>query len=128
MSVTIKKNELLAKLQENKEKHRYDYEKAMKNWRKEVAEEGKKVFVEAEEGTLNGMGGNGRSRGTTSHPLITAIFDEPECHLDDYSTAIGMLEMSVDDTVVLGHGQFRCYVQDEWDWKRDWMFSNSKYL
>lgn len=129
MTVTIKKSTLLTKLQANRDKHRADYDKAMKNWRHEIAEEAKKIVMEAEEGTLQGMNGDHRHRGADkSHPLSTAIFDEPASFLESYTTTIGMLEMCEDQTIVLGHVQFRCYVQDEWEWKRDWMFSNSKYL
>ncbi len=129
MTVKVKKSTLLTKLRANKEKHRDEYDKAMTNWRKEVAKEARKVVGEAEEGTFSGSSiSKGRARGAPSHPLTTVLYEEPDTHLAEYTTVIGMLEMSEDETIVLGHGQFLCYVEDEWDWKKDWMFSNSKYL
>ncbi len=129
MSVKIKKSKLLAKLQSNREQHQADYERAMKNWRKEVAAQAKKVVAEAEVGTLKGMSGVHRHhRGDTPHPLNTTIFEEPQNHLSEYDTVIGMLEMSEDATMLLALSQFRCYVQDEWDWKVAWVSSNTKYL
>lgn len=41
----------------------------------------------------------------------------PEDHTDEYDKAIGMLEMSVDDTVLITHDEYRQYVLDEWFWK-----------
>lgn len=130
MSVMIKKDKLLSVLMANKEQHRSDYQKAMRNWRRDVAEEAKKVVAEASEGTLKEISPNhGRgARGGKRHPLLAAVFDEPSSHLDAYTTVIGMLEMCEDETISLNRDQFCCYVQDEWDWKRDWVFSNTKYL
>lgn len=130
MSVTIKKDKLLSTLRANREQHRADFQKAMKNWRRDVSEEARKVVIAANEGTLKGMSGTHRhnNRGDTSHPLNIVIFDEPHSHLEEYTTVIGMLEMCEDETIVLTSGQFRCYVEDEWDWKGAWVASNSKYL
>ncbi len=127
ITVKIKTSLLVTKLRANKEKHRANYDTAMKSWRKEIAEAAKKVVAEAEEGTLKGMGGNYRHT-TSTHPLSTAINDEPASHLDSYTTTIEMFEMCEDEEIVMGHTQFRCYVQDEWEWKQEWSASNSKYL
>ena len=107
MTVKIKKDALLEKLRENKGAHRANYDTAMKSWRKEIAEAAKKVVAEAEEGTLKSMGGNYRHT-TSTHPLSQAINDEPANHLESYTTTIEMFEMCEDETIVMGHTQFRC--------------------
>lgn len=45
----------------------------------------------------------------------------------DYDMAIGMLEMSVDDYVLLEQNDFQCYVLDQWHWKQQFSVSNSLY-
>jgi hypothetical protein len=54
--------------------------------------------------------------------------DRPESHIGDYDRALKMLAMSVDQSVTLTSEQFQCFVEDEWNWKRSWRLSNSKYI
>ena len=49
----------------------------------------------------------------------------PESHADDYKRAIKMLEMSSDDEIVLDAETFQCFVEDNWNWMRVWLSSNS---
>ena len=44
-----------------------------------------------------------------------------------YDTAIAMLEMHSEDTVTLEADEFRCLVQDQWDWSREFWATNKVY-
>jgi hypothetical protein len=41
---------------------------------------------------------------------------KPDDHSDDYSEAIKMISMHVDDTIILEYDEFRNYILNKWDW------------
>lgn len=45
----------------------------------------------------------------------------------EYDTVIGMLGMSQDDTIRLSASEYRCLVEDNWDWKSQFLMSNAAY-
>lgn len=52
---------------------------------------------------------------------------QPESHLGDYDTIIGMLSMSTEETVSLGPNEYRSYVQDQWSWTGKFAADTSGY-
>jgi len=52
---------------------------------------------------------------------------EPADHTEDYDRVLAMLEMSVDDTVILGAEEFSQYVLDRWTWSRFAISTNKSY-
>jgi len=52
---------------------------------------------------------------------------QPADHTDDYNAVIGMLELTSDPNVELDEQSYRHLVLDEWDWKRQFLSSNSGY-
>jgi len=52
----------------------------------------------------------------------------PEDHSRDYERAIRMMEASIYDTVHLTFDQFDSYVLNNWEWKKNFIESNSLYV
>ena len=52
---------------------------------------------------------------------------QPVSRLNDYERILQMLDMSTQDVITIGERQFAQYVRDEWDWKQDFLASNSVY-
>ena len=51
----------------------------------------------------------------------------PVDHTRSYDTAIKMLEMHQEDTIVLTSEQVSCFVMDQWNWKNQWLLVNRAY-
>jgi hypothetical protein len=51
----------------------------------------------------------------------------PQDHLEDYRTALQMLELDVSELVELTAQQVECLIRDKWDWKQQFLAINSAY-
>ena len=86
--------------------------KAQEGYRKLVIEEFDRMLADAKAG----------------RPIRRAInLAEPADHTADYDRILAMLEMSVDDTVILGAEEFNQYVLDRWTWGRFATSTNKSY-
>lgn len=112
-SVTVKKNDLIDILQENRKRHVEIF--------KEAYEEYRKQYIEYLREAMRLAQGPGRVLTPDNYP------SEPRCYVKSYDLAIEMMEMSIDETVDLSEQDFRRYVRDEWEWKDDFFLSNSSY-
>jgi len=52
---------------------------------------------------------------------------KPTSYAEQYSRAIKMLEMSEDDKVTLSAVDFARFVEDDWDWKREFVAVSEVY-
>ena len=110
--VTVKRDELLEKLKENKVKHRQIFEKALEGYRLTAIELLDKALEDAKAGRT----------------ITTSVYlEEPVDQTKDYDRAIGMLEMSVDDEVTITSQEYAQYVMDDWSWKRQFLTTNMGY-
>jgi len=110
--VTVKKEALLAALRKNREGHRSVFLKAQEGFRRLCIEHLDKMLANAKEGRV----------------FATAIgLSAPEDHTKEYDVNIQMLEMSEDDKLVISEEQFRHFVQDDWDWRADFMANSAQY-
>lgn len=100
--ITVAKNELLAKLEENRADHRRIFEEALEGFRAKVIRELDKLTAKVKAG----------DRGTVQY-----IARAPEDHTRDYDRVIAMLKMSMDDFIQLSEEDFCAYVQDDWGWQ-----------
>ena len=112
-TVTVSKERLIATLQENRDKHRAQFEEALAGWHKAVIEHLEGAVEEARAGK--------RFR-TTFH------LPQPQDHTSEYSEIMAAVEWETADEIELDRGEFRQFVLDEWGWKRDFMTTNSMYL
>ena len=58
---------------------------------------------------------------------VTVDLPIPRCYADEYDTAIQIANWDVNDTMVLTGAEFRCFVEDKWDWKDDFEATISNY-
>jgi len=109
--INVKKSELIAKIRENKEKHKADYLEAEAAYRaeakKQLAEQKKRL----DKGELD-----------IRIQLTTPVNRETE-----YDKIIQTFEWEIKDEVELSQGEFNEYVLDEYDWAVAARFSNAMY-
>lgn len=101
--VTIRKDELLHAVRENRVKHVQEHAEAMAGYRLRVVDEARKLV---EDGTT----GKTIDRG----PITSLVV--PPNHAKDYDRVIRMLEMSTADVITVSETQFSNFVLDEWNW------------
>lgn len=111
--VEVNREELLGKIQINRENHKDIVSKALDGYRKAV--------IEVLDDMIQTIKDGGKINTYISLP-------RPEDHSDDYDTIIGMLTMSTQDTVSLGPEEYRSYVEDKWDWKDRFAASTAAYV
>lgn len=111
--VTVRKDDLLAVIKANRNKHLDTYTKAYAAYRKAAITELKKMLAAAR--NLKTI--------VRTIPLV-----EPTQHLDEYDLAIGMLTMSTKDEIGITQSQFKNFVQDKWDWSGRFKESTSSYV
>lgn len=112
-NVKVKRVELLEKLKTNLGSHKKIVEEALDGFRKEVLAELEKAIEETKSGR--------RVRHYIS-------IEKPQDMSNEYQIAIAMLEMSQDEIIEISATDFRCYVLDQWQWRRQFASSNLKYL
>jgi hypothetical protein len=112
-AIRVKKDELLETLRKNRTLHQETFERALTGYRKRAIEELDASLQDAKAG----------KKIRRSIGLI-----EPMNQTKDYDRVIRMLEMTVDDIVTIGAGEFQQYVMDDWSWKEQFTTSNSAYL
>lgn len=110
--VTVETRTVLARVKDNRDKHRKIFEDAMKGYREAA-------IAELDQALEDARAGRKIWRQTT---LI-----QPEDHTPEYDRVIDMLESSVDGTITLDAQSFAWYMRDEWSWKRQFELSNSSY-
>jgi hypothetical protein len=111
--VTVQKDELLARLEANRENHRDTFVKACEVYNDRLRRELEDHLARVAKGELVRV----------QIPLPT-----PEEHTADYDAAIEMLKMEVNDTVEIHDTVFRNLVMDEWEWTRRFAANTSSYL
>jgi hypothetical protein len=109
--ITVDKKELLLKLEANREEHEREYRAAHAAWNQALIAKLREMLAQAEAG-----------KGIE----LCIDLPEPQSHTDDYE--IDMLKWHGDDTVELSAIEFQHYVQDQWNWKRDFLANASQYV
>lgn len=112
MTITAKRDEVLATLQKNRELHR-------------------QIVVEARAGYVD------RARTALAAKLeslkegkVVALYFELRVPVDQtkvYDTAIRMLKLHQEDTIALDGQQVRNLIEDQWDWSAEFYGTNMKY-
>lgn len=114
-SIKVEKAVLLKKLIENKQKHKELVEKAQIGFKKVVKETLEKLLQNVE-----------KNKPIDFKELYNLT--QPMNKTTEYEQAIEMLNMSIDDIVEITDQEFRCFVQDKWDWADQAFLSNSRYI
>lgn len=112
MHVTCDKDQILEKLRENRELHS-----------KLVAEARKGYIARAQEALAEKLSKLREGKVTE----LSFMLSVPRDFTGLYDTAIAMLEAHTEPTIELSAGEFRHFLQDEWDWTREFVAANAIY-
>ena len=110
--VRVDKAKLLTDLKANRDAHRAIFEEAVEGYRIEAVKQLEGHIKRIKKGSLK---------------RVYISMPTPADHTQDYDNAIGMLKMSIDDTVELDESAYRWFVMDQWDWKQAFLATNSAY-
>jgi protein-tyrosine-phosphatase len=110
-TIRVNKNDLIAKIKENKENHIKEYKEAVVAYKEEALKQLAKLTEDANNGKMN-----------LKLDLIVPI-DSTE----NYDKIIEMFDWEVDDIVELDQSEFREYIQDETEFARQAKFANMSY-
>jgi hypothetical protein len=110
--VTIRKDELLLVMRSNRAKHREEFQEADLKYRVAVITALQARLIEVQDG---------------ADIRLDFKLPKPESHDKQYALVIRMLEMSVADEITITEHQFSQYVQDEWDWMRQFKAVTANY-
>ena len=111
-TIKVKKADLIARIEENKETHIVAYAKAVEAYKKEALKQLAELTKRVENGDM-----------TVKLNLTTPVDNRK-----NYDKIIDMFNWEVEDIVELEQSEFNEYVQDETEFARHAMMSNSMYL
>lgn len=111
-SVKVSSVQLLEIVKKNRSGHRAIFLEAQVGFRKRVIDELERLLAQARDGK--------KVLGYVNVPA-------PSDHTKDYDLVVSMLEMSLDATVEITSRDYSRFVLDDWDWKREFLVSNSGY-
>jgi hypothetical protein len=112
MGMKFKKDDLIGIVQKNRDAHRGIFEEAIEGYRKKVIEELEAHLDRVKAGEVR---------------QIYVSYPKPDDHTRDYDRLLKMLDMTSENEVQLSEQQFGQYVLDDWDWKRQFIATNSAY-
>lgn len=112
--VTIDKNMLLEKVKNNRKEHVSSYEDAIEGYRKKVSEKLTHMLALAN-----------KNKDVDFAELYHLA--KPESHAKEYDRVINMISMHTQTEVELTNRDFGRYVEDDWEWKAQFMATNSIY-
>jgi NADH dehydrogenase/NADH:ubiquinone oxidoreductase subunit G len=111
-TIEVKKEDLIKKIKENKEKHLIAYDKAVIAYKNAALKQLSELTQKVNEGSL-----------TIRLELVTPINNST-----NYDKIINMFEWDVKEVVELDQNEFNEYVLDDTETTRQAMFSNTRYL
>jgi len=114
-TVKIKREELLAVVRENKEKHIAEYNESVEDFKKAVVVITKNNLKLVNTGELDSIAK------VKNLPAVPTSYEQ------SYTRAIRMLELSIEDVIELDDTTFNQLVLDEWNWKSNFQLSGSLY-
>jgi hypothetical protein len=110
--ITVSKVWLITKMAENRDNHREVFEAALDGYRDEAT----RILENKIKALAAGK-----------NPDIRILLDRPTDHTRDYNRVIGMLEAHTGDTIELDEQTYAQYVDDDWQWKRQWAQTSNTY-
>ena len=114
-SVKMNRLELLKIVKENAVKHVQDYDEAVQDYKTAVVKLAKTNLKLANSGELEEI------------RRIKNLPQAPANYADNYTRAIRMLELSVENTIDVEEHIFNQLVLDEWGWKQAFVAQSALY-
>lgn len=108
--INVDRVKLIEKLKANRELHKQNYEAQNDAFKKKILEYARKVMDAAE----NGIAYRG------------SMPSEPTNYEPQYDRALGMLEISDQQTVALSSRDYARFWEDDWDWKNHFVNNSSE--
>jgi thioesterase domain-containing protein len=113
MQTTVKKEELLVILRENREAHRDEFERAVEGYRQRKLAQLEDQIEAIQKGRI--------------HERFESL-PVPTDHTMDYDRVIRLVELDIHDTLTLEEHEVAQFVMDDWQWKREFRTTNSYYV
>lgn len=110
--VTVKKEELRAKVQANRDAHKAIFDEAVEGYRAKIVGLLEDHLKRVKKGKME---------------AIKIWLPIPEDHTNDYNRVLAMLDMSVDAEITIDQNTFASYVMDDWHWKNEFLTASSAY-
>ncbi|WP_372369320.1 hypothetical protein [Candidatus Uabimicrobium sp. HlEnr_7] len=103
VEITVKRTDLIERLQSNCKKHKKEFDEAISFWQKELATTVSKIKAEE----------------CFSYPAeLTELWEEcPISYEKEYERVIDMFNMCVKNEIKLDSQSFNTFCRDEWEWK-----------
>ena len=111
-AIRVDKDDLLKKVQKNRDAHRGIFEEAVEGYRKRSVEILEEHIQKIKAGKLE---------------EVHVRLPRPSDHTKDYDRVIEMLEMHEDTSIEIDEDHFASYVMDDWSWKNEFLATNSTY-
>jgi hypothetical protein len=102
-SVNVNRLALVEVLKANRITHVASYNEAVAGFQEKMIEVLKETLKKAKRGELK---------------YLSVALQSPSSHEQEYTDAIEMLEVSVDDVINLDSDMFKAYYKDQWSWSR----------
>lgn len=112
MITRMQRDDLLAKLRENRDQHRRIFLEAIVGYREEAVRILEQHIDRIKNGDL---------------VRVHVSMPEPTDHTRDYDRVCAMIELTEDDIIELEEHEFGQYVLDDWSWKQQFLTANSSY-
>jgi hypothetical protein len=113
-TVTVAKEQLLLKLQENMKIHVEEYNEMIEVYMRMAIEKTEKLLVEL----------NNDNKDVSLDLDLT----KPRNNVKDYKDAIEVLGWEVNSNVELSEREFKQYIKDDWDFTRSFAISKAAYF
>ncbi len=120
--VTVRKEELLAKVLENRESHIKEYIEACEGYRQKALTKIDEVFAGLKSKIESLKEGQ-----TIGLMAVSFGLEVPETYEKEYDQVIMLLKMTTNEKIKLSSDEFACYVMDDWSWKETFTASNARY-
>jgi hypothetical protein len=112
-TIQVRKDDLLTRVRENRDKHRAMFLEAQEGYRKALVDAIEEELSRAREG---------------KRPQWRAMsLPVPEDHTKDYDAVLDMVTMDTRDEIELSQSEFRQYVRDEWRWREEFINTTRTY-
>lgn len=118
ITVTVSTEELLNKLESNRENHLSNYQEAMRVWRRRCISELSAKLKSFETENVDEL----RKLDTTFG------LRKPKSYVEAYDQAIGMLNMHEPTDITIDVDTYAAFVDDKWEWRHEYGASTMAYL
>lgn len=112
-TIHVQKDKLTKRLKKNRKNHQSLFERAQEGYKQAVIESLEKDLSRAQQGKNPRWEASG--------------LPVPRNHTKDYDAALDMVKSDTRDVIELSEHEFRTYLRDEWNWRREFIGTNAAY-